>query len=115
MPHIKSGRMKAFATTARERMPELPDVPTMAEAGFPEVGSVNWNGFFVPSGTPRAVIAKLHEATLQVMHRKPIEDAFSNAAVPITLSRSPEEFQQFVQAEIRRWAKIIRDNDIHLE
>src|SRR5215831_10649253 len=45
MPHIKAGRMKAFATTARERLPELPDVPTMAEAGFPEVGSVNWNGF----------------------------------------------------------------------
>ena len=114
-PHVKAGRMKAFATTARERLPDLPGVPTMAEVGFPEVGSVNWNGFFMPSKTPRPVVAKLHSATVQVMQRKRVQDAFVNSAVPITLSKSPEEFQEFVSAEIKRWARIIRDNDIKLE
>jgi tripartite-type tricarboxylate transporter receptor subunit TctC len=114
-PHVKGGRMKAFATTARERLPDLPEVPTMAEVGFPEVGSVNWNGFFMPARAPRSVIGKLHSATRQVMQRKQVQDAFVNSAVPITLSKSPEEFQEFVNAEIKRWARIIRENDIRLE
>jgi tripartite-type tricarboxylate transporter receptor subunit TctC len=114
-PHVKGGRMKAFATTARARLPDLPEVPTLAEVGFPEVGSVNWNGFFMPAKTPRPIVAKLHSATLQVMQRKPVQDAFVNSSVPMTLSKSPEEFQEFVNAEIRRWARIIRDNDIRLE
>ncbi len=114
-PHVKGGRMKAFATTARERLPDLSEVPTMAEVGFPDVGSVNWNGFFMPARTPRAIVGKLHSATLQVMQRKRLQDAFVNSAVPITLSRSPEEFQEFVNAEIGRWARILRDNDIRLE
>jgi len=114
-PHVKGGRMKAFATTARARLPDLPEVPTMAEVGFPEMGSVNWNGFFMPAKTPRPVVAKLHSATLQVMQRKQVQDAFVNSAVPMTLSKSPEEFQEFVNAEIRRWARIIRNNDIRLE
>ncbi len=114
-PHVKSGRMKAFATTARERLPDLPEVPTMAEVGFPEVGSVQWNGFFMPARTPRAIVGKLHAATTQVIRRKQVQDAFVNSAVPITLSKSPEEFQEFVSAEIGRWARIIRDNNIKLE
>jgi tripartite-type tricarboxylate transporter receptor subunit TctC len=114
-PHVKGGRMKAFATTARERLPDLPEVPTMAEVGFPEVGSVQWNGFFMPARTPRAIVGKLHAATAQVVQRKPVQEAFVNSAVPITLSKSPEEFQEFVSAEIKRWARIIRDNDIRLE
>jgi len=114
-PHVKGGRMKAFATTARERLPDLPEVPTMAEVGFPEVGSVQWNGFFMPARTPHAIVGKLHAATAQVMQRKPVQEAFVNSAVPITLSKSPEEFQEFVNAEIRRWARIIRDNNIKLE
>jgi tripartite-type tricarboxylate transporter receptor subunit TctC len=92
-PHVKGGRMKAFATTARERLPDLPEVPTMAEVGFPEVGSVNWNGFFMPAKTPRPIVGRLHSATLQVMQRKQVHDAFVNSAVPVTLSKSPEEFQ----------------------
>jgi tripartite-type tricarboxylate transporter receptor subunit TctC len=114
-PHVKGGRMKAFATTARVRLPDLPEVPTMAEVGFPEVGSVQWNGFFMPARTPRAIVGRLHAATAQVMQRKPVQEAFVNSAVPITLSKSPEEFREFVNAEIKRWARIIRDNDIKLE
>jgi tripartite-type tricarboxylate transporter receptor subunit TctC len=115
LPHVKAGRMKALATTSARRLPELPNVPTMAEAGYPGIGSENWNGFFFPSKTPRRTIDRLYVATIQAMQRKPIQDAFANAALPVSLSRSPEDFQEFLNAEIKRWARIIKDNDVKLE
>lgn len=115
MPYIKSGKLKAFATTAPQRMPELPEVPTMAEAGFPGVGSVNWNGFFMPVKTPREIVNRFHAATLQVLQRPQIRDALTNSAVPITVSQSPEEFQAFVEAEASRWARVVREHNIRME
>jgi len=115
MTTIKAGKLKAYATTAVQRMPELPEVPTMAEAGFPGVGSVNWNGLFVPAKTPRAVVNKLHAVTLQVMQRAQVRDAFANSFVPVTLSKSPGEFQEFVQAEARRWARIVKEHSVRME
>jgi tripartite-type tricarboxylate transporter receptor subunit TctC len=115
MPHVKAGRMKALATTSARRLPELPNVPTMAEAGYPGIGSENWNGFFFPSRTPRRTIDRLYVATIQAMQRKPVQDAFANAALPVSLSKSPEDFQEFLDAEVRRWARIIKDNDVRLE
>jgi len=115
MTYIKGGKLKAYATTAAQRMPELPQVPTMAEVGFPGVGSVNWNGFFVPAKTPRAIVNKLHAATLQVMQRPQIMGAFANSFVPVTLSKSPEEFQAFVEAESQRWARIVREHNVRME
>jgi tripartite-type tricarboxylate transporter receptor subunit TctC len=113
-PQIRAGRLKAFATTAQQRLPDLAEVPTMAEAGYPGVGSVNWNGLFVPAKTPRAVIDRLHAATTEVMQRPEIRGAFDKARVPVTLSQSPAEFQAFVNAEIRRWARILAENDVRL-
>jgi len=115
IPHVKAGRMKALATTSRERLPELPNVPTMAESGFPGVGSENWNGLFFQAQTPRSVVNRLFAATIEAMQKKPVHDAFVNASLPITLSKSPEDFQAFVDAEVRRWARILKEHDVHLE
>ncbi len=115
IPHVKAGRMKALATTSRERLPELPNVPTMAEAGFPGVGSENWNGLFFQAQTPRPIVNRLFAVTIEAMKKKPVHDAFVNASLPITLSNSPEDFQAFVDAEVRRWARILKEHDVHLE
>jgi tripartite-type tricarboxylate transporter receptor subunit TctC len=115
IPHVKAGRMKALATTSRERLSELPNVPTMAQAGFPGIGSENWNGLFFQARTPRAIVDRLYTATVQAMQKKPVLDAFANAALPVSLSKSPEDFQAFVDAEIRRWARILKEHDVHLE
>ncbi len=114
-PQVKANRMKAFVTTAKKRLTELPEVPTMAEAGFPGMGSVNWNGFFVPAKTPRAIVDKLAATTSQVLLRPAVQEAFVKAGVPLTPSASPEEFQEFVRAEQKRWARIIKENNVKFE
>ena len=87
----------------------------MAEAGFPGMGSVNWNGFFVPAKTPPAIVDKLAAATSQVLQKPSIQEAFAKAGVPLTPSTSPEEFQQFVRSEQQRWARIIKENNVKFE
>ena len=114
-PQVKAGRMKAFVTTAKKRLPDLPDVPTMAEAGFPGMGSVNWNGFFVPAKTPRAIIDRLAAATTQVLQRPQVQEAFAKAGVPLTPSASPAEFQAFVSSELQRWGRIIKENNVKFD
>jgi tripartite-type tricarboxylate transporter receptor subunit TctC len=112
MTQVKAGKLKAHATTGQTRMSELPDVPTMAEAGFPGIGSVNWNGLFVPTKTPKPIIDKLFAATVRAMQRPQIREAFVKSFVPVTVSKSPEEFQAYVKTESARWATIIRNNNV---
>ncbi|MBM3342489.1 MAG: tripartite tricarboxylate transporter substrate binding protein [Betaproteobacteria bacterium] len=114
LPHVKAGRLKTHAALSRQRIPQFADVPTMAESGLPGIESVNWNGFFVPRGTPRAIIDKLHAATLKATQQPQTIAAFEKAAVPLATSRTPEEFQAFVRDESRRWARIIKDNNFKI-
>jgi tripartite-type tricarboxylate transporter receptor subunit TctC len=114
-PQVKGGRMKGFVTTARQRLADLPDVPTMAQAGFPGSGSELWIGFFVPSRTPRAVIAKLHAAVVHVTQQQSVRDSFEKAKVPMDISVTPDEFQKYVAGEVVRWARIIRDNNVKFQ
>ena len=115
IPQIKAGRMKALVTTAKTRLPELPETPTMAEAGYPGMGSVNWNGLFLPVQTPRAIVDRLNAAVQQALQRPNIVDAYTKAGVPLTPSRTPAEFQAFVDSEVKRWAGILKDNNIKLQ
>jgi len=115
IPQVRAGRMKAFATTATKRLSELPDVPTFAELGFAGVGSDNWNGLFLPSKTPRSIVNRLHQATVEVLQRPAIQEAYAKVSVPVAVSRSPEAFDAFVRSEIARWTRIIKDNPIKLE
>jgi tripartite-type tricarboxylate transporter receptor subunit TctC len=109
---IRAGRLKALVTNAKLRLAELPDVPTMTESGYPSLESVNWNGLFVPAKTPHAVIEKLNAAVNDVMQRAAVLESFRRSNVPVTLSKTPGEFQAFVRVETARWAKIIKDNNV---
>jgi len=115
IPQIKGGRMKSFVTTAQRRLADLPDVPTMAEAGFPGGGSEFWIGFFLPTGTSRTIIDKLHAAVVQVTRQAPVRDAFDRVKVPLAVSASPEEFQDFVRNETKRWAEVIKTNNVKVQ
>jgi tripartite-type tricarboxylate transporter receptor subunit TctC len=111
-PQVKSGRMKAFATTAQKRLADLPEVPTMAEAGFPNTGSDLWVGLFVQAKTPRTIINKLHATVAKVTQQQSVRDGFIKAQVPMAVSASPEEFDAYVRGEVQRWAKIIREHNV---
>ena len=112
---IKAGQIKALAVTSAQRLAELPEVPTLAEAGFPGIGSLNWNGIFVPAQTPKAVIQKLFAAVIADMKNPELNDYFARRMIPVTLSKSPAEFDAYVRSESQRWAKIIKDNSVKID
>lgn len=112
---VKAGQIKAYAITAEQRLAEMPEVPTMAEAGFPGIGSLNWNGLFAPARTPRAIVMKLHAQTVAAMKELDADGTLSRRALPVSLSASPEEFNAFVLSEAKRWEKIIRDNNVKID
>lgn len=112
---VRAGQIKAYAVTSDKRLAELPNVPTMAEAGFPGIGSLNWNGLFVPARTPKAVIARLHAVVVQAMKELDAEGVLEKRQTPISVSASPAEFNAFVLSEAKRWEKIIRDNQVKID
>jgi tripartite-type tricarboxylate transporter receptor subunit TctC len=112
---VRAGQVKAFAVTSEKRLADMPDVPTMAEAGFPGIGSLNWNGLFAPAKTPRPIIQKLHADSVAAMKELDADGTLAKRALPVSLSASPEEFAAFVNAEAKRWEKIIRDNNVKID
>jgi tripartite-type tricarboxylate transporter receptor subunit TctC len=112
---VKAGQIRAYAVTSDQRLADLPEVPTMAEAGFPGIGSLNWNGVFAPARTPKTIIAKLHAQTIAAMRELDADGSLVKRQLPVSLSASPEEFTRFVHAEISRWAKIIKDNNVKID
>ncbi|MEO8442268.1 MAG: tripartite tricarboxylate transporter substrate binding protein [Betaproteobacteria bacterium] len=112
---IRAGQIKALAVTSAQRVPELPEVPTLAEAGFPGIGSLNWNGFFAPVRTPRPVIDKLHATIVAAMREPEMQDFLAKRLLPVTLSATPRALDDFVRAESKKWAKIIKDNNVRID
>jgi tripartite-type tricarboxylate transporter receptor subunit TctC len=111
-PHVLGGKMKAYATTANERLSDLKNVPTMAEVGFPDIRGHIWIGFFLPAATPRAVTDKLYASIEKATQRPQTRALFAKARIPLTLSKSPADFQKYVVDETARWAKVIKDYDV---
>jgi tripartite-type tricarboxylate transporter receptor subunit TctC len=112
---VRAGQVKAFAVTSEQRLPDLPSVPTMAEAGYPGYGSLNWNGVFAPSRTPASIIKKLHAEIVAAMKELESEGALTKRSIPMSLSESPAEFDAYVHAESKRWLQIIRDNGVKID
>jgi len=108
LPHIKAGKLRAIAVTSSKRSPQLPDVPTFAEAGMPGFESYAWYGFFAPAKTPPDVIAKLNAAALKVMKGPEYQAVLADTGSEFVGS-SPEAFATFVRAESVKWGKVAKD------
>ena len=106
---VKSEKLKALAVTGSKRSDVLPQVPTMVESGYPESVSSSWQGVFLPAGTPRAVVIKLHEAVVKVMAMPEVKERFATSGVSAITSKTPEEFQAYVVAESERWSKVAKE------
>ncbi|HET9662877.1 MAG TPA: tripartite tricarboxylate transporter substrate binding protein [Burkholderiales bacterium] len=115
LPHIKSGRIKPLAITTEKRRPELPNVPTTAESGFPGVGTNAWNGLFAPAGIPKPLLKKIHADVVKVMESPEMRASLDKVFMSVVVNKSPEEYQQFVLQEIKSWGKIVIENNIKVE
>jgi tripartite-type tricarboxylate transporter receptor subunit TctC len=112
---VRAGQIKAYAVTSERRLAEMPDIPTMAESGYPGIGSLNWNGIFAPARTPKPVLAKLHAVAVAAMKELEAEGLLAKRQTPISLSDSPADFNAYVLSEMRRWEGIIRDNQFRID
>ena len=115
LPHIKAGKLKALAVTGPERSSSLPEVPTVAESGFPGFEMAQWQGLVAPAGTPGAVIARLHAELLRIMRSPGIIEKLASIGMDNSTSPTPESFTQFVQKETSRWPALFKAAGIQPE
>jgi tripartite-type tricarboxylate transporter receptor subunit TctC len=105
--HVRAGRMRVLGMATRERHPALPDVPTFIEAGYPEMVMSSWQGIFVPTGTPRPIVDKLHAALVTVMADPAVKARLADGGLTPD-SPTPEASMKFIAAEAHRWTTIAK-------
>jgi len=114
VPLIKSGQLRALAVTGKERSPALPDVPTMTEAGFPEVVGSTWTAVVAPAGTPKPIIAKLHDLIVAALGASDVKAKLAAMAY-VPIGSSPEECETFFKSEMDTWGKVIKEAGLKAE
>jgi tripartite-type tricarboxylate transporter receptor subunit TctC len=107
MPHIKSGKIRALAVTGPRRSPALPEVPTIAEQGFPGVEATAWYGVLAPAATPQPMVMRLHDEVVKVLKVPDVVQKLDGLGFEIVGSR-PAEFGAYIKSEIRKWEKVVR-------
>jgi tripartite-type tricarboxylate transporter receptor subunit TctC len=108
IPHHKAGRIKILAFTSLERFPPMPEIPTVAEAGYPGFESTQWLGLLVPRGTPSDAIKRLHEETVKALQLPDVRDRLLKAGL-LPVGNSPEEFTRVIRSEIEQWSKLAKE------
>ncbi|MDB5808130.1 MAG: hypothetical protein JWN94_252 [Betaproteobacteria bacterium] len=111
LPHIKAGRVRPLAVLAAERLPYLPNVPTSKEAGIANYEVTTWYDLIVPAGTPRDIIARLNAEWVKLAGETDTQEKMRMAGFE-PMSSTPEQANDFVKAEIVRWAKVIKDGNL---
>jgi tripartite-type tricarboxylate transporter receptor subunit TctC len=113
-PHFASGKLKPLAVTSGTRSSQLPDVPTVAESGFPGFEAYNWIGVFAPAGTPEATIARLHDAFVAAVREPDVRPKLTAVGFEIVGS-TPKQLDEFVRREFAHWDKFVREFDIKFD
>ena len=106
---VEAGKLKALGISTEKRLEALPSVPTMVEQGFTDMVSSSWQGVFVPAGTPRAIVDRLHAALLSVLAQPEVHQRFAGGGAFVVTSRTPEDFAAFVAAESQRWGRVAKE------
>ncbi len=114
LPLIKAGRVRALAVANKTRLPQLPDVPTLGEAGYPDVEIAAWHGLLAPAGTPKEVIATVNRVLVAELRKPETIARLRERGVEVVAS-TPEEMRAFLAAETVRWGKLIKDVGITAE
>lgn len=114
MPHIKAGKLRPLAMTGAQRSPATPDVPTIAESGFPGFEATAWYGVLAPAGTPRAIVGRLHDEIVRALKLPDVKERLESVGFEL-VGGTPEAFGTYIKAEIGKWAKVVRASGIKAE
>jgi tripartite-type tricarboxylate transporter receptor subunit TctC len=107
IPHVKSGKLRAIAVGTARRLPMLPDVPTVAEMGYPEFETSQWYGILVPAGTPREIVKRLQEESMKALKSNSVTERFTSDGA-FGGGGPPEEFAAFIAGQQKTWSAIIK-------
>jgi len=114
LPHIKAGKLRGLGVTGARRLPSMPELPTIAESGFPGYEASSWYGILAPAGTPRDIVMKLNAELAKALEHAEVRNSLlAEGAEPA--GGSPEKFAEHIRAEKERLGKVIRDAKIRLE
>lgn len=114
MPHIKAGRLRALAVTGAQRSPAVPDVPTIAESGFPGFAATAWYGVLATAGTPKPIVNRLHDEIVRALALPDVKERLNNVGFEL-VGGTPDEFAAFIKSEIAKWTRVVRDAHISAE
>lgn len=114
LTYVKSGKLRALAVTSSKRMANLPDVPTLAESGFKDFEVLEWNGFFVPKGTPKDAVTRLAKEIQGALKDPGTRQKLEGLGLD-PIGSSPDEFSKFLQTEMSRWAALVKTNKISVD
>ncbi len=114
MPQVKAGKIKALAVATGKRSASLPELPTLEEAGLKDVKADAWMGFAVPAKTPDAVVARIHDAIVQILNQPEVKERLKPLYMEV-VADSPAEAQAWLKSDVERWRPIVQKNNIKLD
>lgn len=112
VPHIRSGKLRAFAVSSAKRASSLPEVPTMQEAGIKGFDISQWNGILAPAGTPRPIVDRLNAEIVKAMHSPEVRERIGTQGGNEIVTGTPEAFAELIRSDLRMYAKLIKDAKI---
>ena len=110
LPQIKAGKLRALAVTSAKRSPELPDTPTVAEAGIKGYDVTAWFGVAGPKGMPRDIVLKLHAELLRILKSTEVQKLLLNAGQEVAWQETPEQFGEMLKTEAAKWARMVKES-----
>lgn len=112
--HARTGRVRAIAVTSRKRLASWPDLPTVAEHGYPDYEATSWQGVEAPAGTPAAIVDRLHAAIVKALASAELQQRFALEGAEMG-GMPPAEFARFIRAEAAKWKRVVRESNIRIE
>ncbi len=113
LPVVRDGKLRALAVTSNQRSPIIPELPTLAESGFPGFEAISWFGLLAPAHTAAPIIAKVHEEIVKIAAQTEMRERLAQLGLDVAVN-SPDEFAAVINADIAKWAKVIKDANIKL-
>jgi tripartite-type tricarboxylate transporter receptor subunit TctC len=114
LPYVKAGRLRAVAVTNPQRSPIVPNVPTIAESGLPGFEALQWFGLFLPAGTSRDIVSKLHADTVKVLKLADVRERLAGLGAEVA-GNAPEQFAAFQKADSVKWARIVKESGAKID